>query len=190
MIQLVVVDDHPALRAGLTSVLRAEPGLVPLDAVASAEELWPVLNRARPQVVVLDYHLPPTDGVELCRQIKRQVPAPAVLLYSAYAGEGLVVPALVAGADGIVHKGAPAPDLYDAIRRVARGERVMPPLSRSLVADVVERIDPSDAPILMMSLDGSTPAEIAGSLRCTTAEVAQAIDRILGALRLEVPSAA
>ena len=190
MIQLIVVDDHPALRAGLTSVLRAEPGLVPLDAVASGDELWPVLNRAKPQVVVLDYHLPPTDGVELCRQIKRQVPAPAVLLYSAYAGEKLVVPALVAGADGIVHKGAPAPDLYDAIRRVARGERVMPPLSRSLVADVVERIDPSDAPILMMSLDGNPPAEIAASLRCTTEEVAQAIDRILGALRLDVPSAA
>jgi DNA-binding NarL/FixJ family response regulator len=190
MIQLVVVDDHPALRAGLTSVLRAEPGIVPLDAVASADELWPVLNRTRPQVVVLDYHLPPTDGVELCRQIKRQVPAPAVLLYSAYAGEALVVPSLVAGADGIVHKGAPAPELYDAIRRVARGERVMPPLSRSLIADVVERIEPSDAPVLMMALEGTPPAEIAASLRCTTDDVSRAVDRILGRLRVDVPSAA
>ena len=190
MIQLVVVDDHPALRAGLTSVLRAEPGLVPLDAIASAEELWPVLNRAKPQVVLLDYHLPPDDGVELCRQIKRRVPAPAVLLYSAYAGEALVIPAMIAGADGIVHKGAPAAELYDAIRRVARGERVMPPLSRSLVAGVVERIDPTDAPILMMALEGTSPAEIAASMRCTTEEVAQALDRILGRLKLDVPSPA
>ena len=51
MIRILLVDDHPALRAGLTAVLRAEPGLVPLGTAADEEELWPALHRTKPDVV-------------------------------------------------------------------------------------------------------------------------------------------
>ncbi|MDP8968072.1 MAG: response regulator transcription factor, partial [Actinomycetota bacterium] len=100
MIRILIVDDHPAMRAGLTAVLRAEPGLVPLDAATSVSDLWPTLKRTRPDVVVLDYHLPGDDGLVLCRRIKRELPAPAVLLYSAYADAALTIPARLAGVDG------------------------------------------------------------------------------------------
>ena len=114
-IRILVVDDHPAMRAGLMAVLRAEAGLVALDAATSDSDLWPTLNRTKPDVVVLDYHLPGDDGLVLCRRIKRQVPAPAVLLYSAYADAALTIPARLAGVDGLVGKSAPANELYDEL---------------------------------------------------------------------------
>jgi DNA-binding NarL/FixJ family response regulator len=188
MIRILLVDDHPALRAGLTAVLRAEPGLVPLGTAASEEELWPALNRTRPDVVVLDYHVPPADGLQLCRRIKRTLPPPAVLLYSAYADASLMIPARLAGADGVVNKGAPANELYDAIRTVARGDSVMPPVSRELLDDANARLDPDDLPILGMVLDGTSDAEIAKTLGLSGDVLTRRLDRMLGRLKVEVPA--
>jgi DNA-binding NarL/FixJ family response regulator len=187
MIRILLVDDHPALRAGLTAVLRAEPGLVPLGTAADEEELWPALNRTKPDVVVLDYHVPPADGLQLCRRMKRQIPAPKVLLYSAYADAQLVIPAMLAGADGVVNKGAPAAELYDAIRTVARGERVMPPMSRELLDDANRRLDSADLPILGMALDGTPEAEIARTLGTSTDDLTRRLDRMIARLKVEVP---
>ena len=187
MIRILLVDDHPALLAGLTTVLRAEPGLVPLGTAASDEELWPALNRTRPDVVLLDYHLPPADGLHLCRRIKRTIPAPAVLLYSAYADAQLMIPGLLAGADGVVNKGAPAGELYDAIRTVARGESVMPPLSRELLDGATARLDAEDLPVLMMTLDGNTADEVARTLGLPPDELTHRVDRMISRLRVEVP---
>ena len=188
MIRMLLVDDHPALRTGLTAVLRAEPGLVPLGTAADEEELWPALNRTKPDVVLLDYHLPPADGLVLCRRIKRTMPPPKVLLYSAYADASLVIPAMLAGADGLVNKGAPAPELYDAVRTVARGERVMPPLSRELLDAAQSRLDDEDIPVLMMALDQTPEGEIARTLRVSPEDMSHRLDRMIARLKVEVPA--
>lgn len=188
MIRILLVDDHPALRAGLTAVLRAEPGLVPLDAASSVADLWPALNRTKPDVVVLDYHLPGDDGLVVCRQVKRTMPAPAVLLYSAYADASLTIPAVLAGADGIVNKSAPAGELFDAIRRIARGEKVLPPISRELLDGAGEKIDPDDLPILGMALSDTPHGEIADALGVEPAEISKRLDRMVARLKVEVPA--
>ena len=187
MIRILLVDDHPALRAGLTAVLRAEPGLVPLGTAASEEELWPALHRTKPDVVILDYHVPPADGLQLCRRIKRSMPPPKVLLYSAYADASLVIPSMLAGADGVVNKGAPANELYDAIRTVARGERVVPPMSRELLDDANRRLDSDDLPILGMALDGTPENEIARTLGLGADEMTHRMDRMISTLKVEIP---
>ena len=187
MIRILLVDDHPALRAGLTAVLRAEPGLVPLGTAASEEELWPALHRTKPDVVILDYHVPPADGLQLCRRIKRSMPPPRVLLYSAYADASLVIPSMLAGADGVVNKGAPANELYDAIRTVARGDRVVPPLSRELLDDANARLHQDDLPILGMALDGTPESEIARTLGLSADEMTHRMDRMISTLKVEVP---
>ena len=187
MIRILLVDDHPALRAGLTAVLRAEPGLVPLATAESQEDLWPALIRTRPDVVILDYHFPEADGLQLCRRIKRTVPAPAVLVSSAYADASLAIPALLAGADGVVSKGAPAGELYDAIRRVARGERVTPDVSRELLDTATKKLDPEDLPILSMVLERTRLDEISEVLRIDGSELSRRLDRMIGRLRVDVP---
>jgi DNA-binding NarL/FixJ family response regulator len=118
------------------------------------------------------------------------MPPPRVLVYSAYADAALAIPAALAGADGVVHKGAPALELYEAIRLVARGERVRPPLSRELLNDASARLHPDDLPVLGMALDDTPHAEIAAALRLAPNELDARIDRMLAALRLEVPASA
>ncbi|MGH2899404.1 MAG: response regulator [Solirubrobacteraceae bacterium] len=186
MIRILIVDDHPAMRAGLTAVLRAEPGLVPLDAATSVDDLWPTLNRTKPDVIVLDYHLPKDDGLVLCRSIKRQIPAPAVLLYSAYADATLTIPARLAGVDGLVSKSAPANELYDAIRRVARGERVLPPISRELLDTAGAALAPEELPILGMMLEDTPHSEMATALGIDAAEVSRRLDRMIQRLKVEI----
>lgn len=187
MIRTLLVDDHPALRTGLTAVLRSEPGIVPLDAVETAREVWPALTRTRPDVVLLDYHLPDADGLVLCRAIKRHVPAPAVILYSAYAGAGLTIPALLAGADGMVSKGAPATELFEAIRRAARGERILPGVAPEQLRAAHDRLPTEDLPLLGMSLDGTSPRDMAEALGVDVPKVLDRLDRMIEALAVEVP---
>src|SRR3954451_16053560 len=83
MIRVLVVDDHPVLRAGLEAVLRAEPGFRCVGTAADGETMWRVLRRTRPDVVVLDRRLGDEDGIELCRGLRGEPAAPAVLLYTA-----------------------------------------------------------------------------------------------------------
>jgi DNA-binding NarL/FixJ family response regulator len=185
MIRILLVDDHPAVRAGLLAVLRAEPGLVPLGAAGSVADLWPRLNATRPDVVVLDFHLPGVDGLDLCRQLKRTMPPPAVLLYSAFADASLGLAARLAGVDAVVHKGAPADELFDAIRRVARGETVLPPVPRELLEAAADRLDAEDLPVLDLAVDGTPPGEIAQILGLAPGELAARLDRMVARLKAD-----
>ena len=89
----------------------------------------------QPDLVLLDYHLPHGDGLQLCHRIKQRIPAPRVIVFSAYAGPALTLPARLAKADGLLDKGVPARDLFEAIRLVNRGERLLEPVSRALLQD-------------------------------------------------------
>jgi DNA-binding NarL/FixJ family response regulator len=189
MIRLLIIDDHPAMRAGLTAVLRAEPGIIPLATASSELDLEATLNRTKPDVVLLDYHPPGADGLNLCRRLKREVPPPAVLLYSAYADTSMVVPAVLAGADGLLSKSAPAPQLSDALRAVARGDRVLPAIPRELLESAGQRVDPSDLPIMAMMVDGTPVTEVADTLRVSVREVSRRVDTMLERLRLETVAA-
>lgn len=188
MIRVLQVDDHPALRAGLTAVLRSEPGIVPLGAASGELDLWPALYRTRPDVVVLDYHLPGADGIILCRRIKSSAVAPAVLMFSAYADASLALPARLAGADGVLDKAAPASDLFNAIRTVARGGEVFPEIPRELIEAAGTRVEPEDLPVLGMLLDRAGPADVADALRIDADEAGARIERVLTALKVATPA--
>lgn len=189
MIRIAIVDDHPAMRAGLATVLEAAPDLVAVGSAGTAEDVRPLINTTAPDVVLLDYHLPGRDGLQLCRQIKSQPLAPGVLLYTAYAGAELAIPALLAGADGIIGKDVPALALYEAIRAAATGETVLPPVPAELRAQATQRLDPDDVPILGMLLEGTSPADAAAVLDIPTAALSGRVDRMIQRLRLDMPLA-
>ena len=123
MIRVLVVDDHPVLRAGLEAVLRAEPGFVPVGGAATGQELQEMLTRARPDVVVLDRYLDEEDGLELCRGLRAQQGAPEVVLYTSSSDPDLEGAARTAGANAVVEKGADVDQLFDAVRLAARAGR-------------------------------------------------------------------
>jgi DNA-binding NarL/FixJ family response regulator len=190
MIRVAIADDHPAIAAGLTAVLRAEPGFAAAGAVDGEAGLAELLARERPDVLLLDYHLPGTDGLRLCRRVAARADAPRVVLYSAYADGQLALAARAAGADGIASKGAPADELFDLLRRVHRGERVLPPVEREQLADAAERLEAEDVPLLSLLLDGTAPADVCALLRLSERELEWRSERLLARLRVEVPAAA
>jgi DNA-binding NarL/FixJ family response regulator len=186
MIRVFVVDDHPALQAGLNAVLRAEPGLVPVGSAASAEEALEGIDRERPDVVLVDYQLQGGDGMQVCHRARLREWAPRTILYSGYASEGLALPALVAGAHGVVSKNAPAEDLFEAIRQVARGGALLPPASRRILEESVERLDPeSELPVFGMLVEGTRLDEVAEVLGIDRSELLARAESILGKLRVQ-----
>ena len=120
MIRVLVVDDHPVVRAGLEAILRTEPGLVPVGSAENGEGLMAQLRRARPDVVILDRHLLLEDGLELCRMLRRQPSAPAVVIYTVDPSEELREQARVAGAAAVVDKAVEPGILLDTLRIAGR----------------------------------------------------------------------
>src|SRR4051812_884338 len=160
MIRVAIVDDHEAVRVGLDVALGAEPGMVIVGAAKVAAEVAPLVHRTRPDVVVMDYKLDGTDGLDLCRHMKARPLPPAVLLHSAFAEDWLTVPAVLAGADGIVHKGAPGRELAAAIRELASGGSALPPVRPDLLRDAAEALRPDDQPILAMLVHGTSSRDV------------------------------
>lgn len=190
MIRVALIDDHPALLAGLTAILRAEPGIVPVGSATDGSQAEHLLYRTQPDLVLLDYHLDRGDGFRLCRHIKSHEPAPKVLVYSAYADAWLGFAARAAGADGIASKAAPARELCEVVRRVARGEKVLPAVAREQLHEGASRVGEEDLGLLAMLIDGTTPHDIAETLRIPSGKLPGRMDRVLARLRVEVPAPA
>ncbi len=190
MIRVLIVDDHSAIRTGLEAALKRSPDVVPVGAGSNELELWPLVKRTAPDVVLLDYHLPGEDGLILCHRLKSMVVSSRVIIYSGYADASLAVVATVAGADGVVNKNAPARELIEAIRCVAASEPILPPLPADAIADAAAKLEITDQPLFAMRLDHCTMGDVADALHITLDEAARRVRRIIGRLRVQVPTSA
>lgn len=181
-LSLVLVDDHPAIRSGLSALLEAEGGFIVLAAVPSAREGLAAIERLRPDVALLDFHLPEGDGLSLCVRVRGLPKPPRVVVVSAFADETLALQAEVAGADGLAAKDSSARELCEAVRAVARGERRLPPVTRAVLEAQAGRLDPEDLPILAMLRARVPFDEIAATLRVEPAWLRTRRWAILGRL--------
>ncbi|HZB77617.1 MAG TPA: response regulator transcription factor, partial [Solirubrobacteraceae bacterium] len=153
MTRVAVIDPQPAVRAGLSVLLRHEPGLVPVGSAPGLAGAPELLARERPDVLLLEHHLRDGDGIGFCRRLKAEGHGPQVILYTALPDDEIELLARVAGADGLVDKGAPPQELFEAIRLVARGESALPPLRRAQLDAAAHRVDPDDLALLAMLVD-------------------------------------
>lgn len=182
MIRVLVVDDHPTVRAGLRALLRGEPGLVHVGDAESAAEAMERCAELRPDVVVLDVHLPGGSGLLAARRLKARAAPPRVLLFSAFADEAMLVPALLAGADAVLSKAAGGDALFELIRQVHANGRV---LSAPCPADrraSMNRLDHDDQALVTMLLAGTAGADVATVLGVDAREFEHRVERILGRL--------
>ena len=190
MTRIAVVDPQPAIRAGLTMLLRTEPGLVPVGAAAGAHDGARLANRLRPDVVLLEPHLLDGDGLGLCRRLRASRNEPRVVLYHAEPDPALGLIARVAGADGLVDKSAEPSTLFEAIRLVARGGTALPPVDPEQFEAVAQRVPPEDLALLAMLADGAEAADVAEALRLDERRVARRTERLIGRLRAREYAAA
>jgi DNA-binding NarL/FixJ family response regulator len=190
LIRVAVLDPHPAVRAGIEAVLATQPDLTPAGSAADAQELWPLLNRSRPDVLLLDQRARCGEGLVLCRRVKAPLLAPRVVLCAAHAHADLIVPATLAGADALVDKSADLRELLAAIRAVAAGRRTLPRITPRLQARAAARLGPVDRAVFAMRLAGTSPRDIATTVGLGGHELDARLSAILAALAGEEPVAA
>src|SRR5690349_1370922 len=178
MTRIVVIDPQPAVRAGLAMMLRTEPGLVPVGVASAAKDGLELVERQRPDVVLLD-----AGDLGLVRKLRAFEHAPRVVLYAAVDDPALNVTARVAGADGLVSKEADAERLYAALRAVGRGGTALPALDRAQLDAVAHRVEPEDLALLAMLVDRTEPADVAATLRLNPRKLARRIERLLVRLK-------
>jgi len=181
--RIAIVDSQPAVRAGLTMLLRTEPGLVPVGTATGAHDGFALVERLSPSVVLLEQHLLDGDGLSLCRRLKALPRPPKVILYTADPDGELVLLARVACADGMVDKAADPDELFEAIRVVARGGAALPPLDPETLDAAAHAVDPEDLALLAMLVDGTPASDAADTLRMDRRKVGHRIERLLGRLR-------
>jgi len=137
---IVIVDDQLLLRAGFRKLLDGEDGLEVVGDAADGQEAIDLVERLRPDVVLMDIRMPVLDGIEATRRIGERFPETAVLVLTTYDLDEYVFAALAAGASGFLLKDCPPDELTSAIRVVARGDALISPsITRRLIAEFAGR---------------------------------------------------
>lgn len=125
-LRLLVVDDHPVVRAGLVAMLSEEADFDVVGEAANGSEALAQAGVLRPDVVLMDLRMPGMDGAEATARL-READGPPVLVLTTYDTDADIVRAVEAGATGYLLKDAPRETLADAVRAAARGETVLAP---------------------------------------------------------------
>jgi two-component system response regulator NreC len=135
--RILVADDHGLLRAGLRTLLNAEPDLEVVGEAADGEETQRLTREFQPDVVLMDVSMPGCGGIETTRRLVELCSAVRVLILTVHEDTGLLQAAIRAGAAGYILKRAVEAELISAIRAVARGDLyVHPSMTRALLTDV------------------------------------------------------
>ncbi len=176
MVTIVLADDHHVVRQGLRSLLESEPDFSVVGEAADGIDVADLVERLRPDVLLLDIMMPGLSGLEVTRLVQQRVPETRVVILSMYANEAYVLEALRNGAVGYVLKGSTAADLAQAVREVVSGGRYLsPPLTERAIEAYVQKAEgtPSGAfnkltnrerEVLYFAVQGFRAAEIASRL--------------------------
>jgi two-component system nitrate/nitrite response regulator NarL len=153
-VTVVVVDDHPFFRDGVTRGLARDGRIEVLGEAGTGAEALAVIGRELPDVALVDYQLPDMTGVDVTHALRRDSIATRVLLVSAFTDGAVVFRALEEGAAGYLAKDASRTELIDAVMQVARGETVIPGgLTEGLAAQIRLRAQPSAPALTPRELD-------------------------------------
>jgi DNA-binding NarL/FixJ family response regulator len=127
-LRILVVDDHPLVRSGLTSVLSTQPDFDVVGEAANGDEAIALASRLAPDLVLMDLRMPVMNGVDASAAILAERPATRVVVLTTYDSDGDVLRAIEVGAVGYLLKDVPHEELFRALRAMARGERYLAPI--------------------------------------------------------------
>jgi DNA-binding NarL/FixJ family response regulator len=137
VIRLLVVDDHPVVRNGLTGMFNGAPDFEVVGEAANGSEAVALAAALRPDVILMDLRMPELDGVSAIKELAAADCEARVLVLTTYDTDRDVLSAIEAGATGYLLKDAPPMELFRAVRAAARGEAVLSP---SVVTRVVGQV--------------------------------------------------
>ncbi|HEV7191941.1 MAG TPA: response regulator transcription factor [Jatrophihabitantaceae bacterium] len=164
-VRLLLADDQTIVRSALAALLDLEDDFEVVAQVGRGDEVVAAARDTRPDVALLDIEMPGMDGLAAAAALQHEVPNCRVVILTAFGRPGYLRRAMESGALGFVVKDAPAEQLADAVRRVARGERVVDPaLAAATLAGGTSPLTGRERDVLVAARDGATVADIAGKL--------------------------
>jgi DNA-binding NarL/FixJ family response regulator len=196
---VVVADDHPMVRAGLRSVIASMPDVELVAEAENGEEAVAAVTRHRPDLVVMDLHMPGMDGLEATRQVLRRSASTRVVVLTMSDDDAALFAAMQAGACGYLVKGASYEEVRRAIAAAAAGEavfgstvaaRILGALAAAPVTDPADEsgLSPREREVLALLADGNGTNEIARTLYLSPKTVRNHISALLA--KLDVPDRA
>lgn len=193
----MLVDDQGMVRAGFRMILDAEPGITVVGEAADGIEAVEMIDRARPDVVLMDVRMPRMDGIEACERICASDEVTArVMMLTTFDLDDYVHAALRAGASGFMLKDSPAEQLIEGIRVIANGDALLAPsVTQALIDEVTRRpVSQPDAfpgidelterelDVVKLMTRGMSNSEIAAELYLGEATIKTHVGRILAKL--------
>ena len=193
-LRVVIADDHPVVRDGLSALLGSVPGLVVVETVADGRAAVRAAVTTTPDVLVLDIRMPGLDGVAAAAEIAHVAPRVGVLMLTMFDDDDSVFAAMRAGARGYVLKGATQDEIVRAIHAVAAGEAIFSPgVARRVLAyltappasaDPFPELTPREREVLDLLAAGLPNAAIGTRLGLAAKTVANHTSAVFTKLRV------
>ncbi len=156
MTRVLICDDHAIVRTGLRTLLGAQPGLELVGEATGGYEALELIDKTRPDILLLDLSMPDLDGISVTRESKRRFPEVRVLILTVHEEQALLREAIRAGASGYILKQAAESELLSAVQVLMRGDMyVDPAMMRDLLRESVD----SPAPRAEAGVEPLTPRE-------------------------------
>lgn len=199
--RVVIADDHPVYRAGLRAVVEDSDVLELVGEASAGDQVIAVVLDQRPDVVLMDIHMPVTSGIDATRQILADHPSCAVVMLSMLEDDASVFAAMRTGARGYLLKGATPDDIIRAVTAAANGEAIFSPaladrmvhfftVGRSGDPHPFPHLSPRERDILELIAAGQANTEIAERLALREKTVRNNVSTILTKLQTVDRSAA
>ncbi len=200
-IRVAIADDHPVFRAGLRVVMQDAPTLELVGEAESGDEAVLLAAERQPDVLLMDIHMPPTNGVDATRRIAASHPDVHVLMLTMLADDTSVLAAMRAGARGYILKGADPDEIVRAVTSAAAGEAIFSPALAARMAHFFTTgragdphpfpdLTPRERDILELIAVGQSNPAIAAQLRLSEKTVRNNVSVILTKLQAPTRSAA
>ncbi len=180
-IRILIADDHPVVREGLTSMISREQGFEVIGEASDGNEALKKCQELKPDIVLMDLRMPVMDGVEAIRQITAIEPDIKFIILTTYSDDENIFRGIEVGAKAYLLKDAPREELFKAIRAVYGGESLIQPVIASKVltrfvelskqAQSPESLTDREVEVLKLIAKGSANKEIAMQLNISNSTV-------------------
>lgn len=175
-IRVVLIDDHPIVRAGIAGMLAQTDGIDVVGEAGNGREAITLIKRVDPDVLLLDLRMPVMDGPELIRELRAQGNSVGILVLTTYDTDADILRATEAGANGYLLKDTSLEDLVRAIEATNAGDTWLAPsvaaqVMKTLHGTRAEKLSSRELDVLKLVADGFSNKEIASELHVSPATI-------------------